>query len=296
GSESAALLRHAVMTDMPVRERLVWFWANHFAVSERAGNRAMGLIGAYVREAIRPHVTGRFEDLARAVMRHPAMLYYLDGASSVGPNSVVGVKERRGLNENLAREFLELHTLGVESGYTQQDVTSFAAILTGRWVQWDGDSPGFVFRADMHEPGPKVFMGVEIPPGFEGSESALTWVANHPATRRHIATQMARHFIADTPPPRCVAALESVLKDTGGDLKQAMLALFAMEETHVPLTKFRTPAEYVVAVERALALPIQDGHELFGPCNELGQRFLSPLLPNGWPDTADDWLAGEPLL
>jgi uncharacterized protein (DUF1800 family) len=294
--EMTALLQHAVSTDSPVRERLVWFWSNHFTVSERAGEWSMGLLGAYVQEAIRPHTTGRFVDLVKAVMRHPAMLYYLNNVMSVGPDSPFGRREHRGLNENLARECLELHTLGLQSGYTQGDVTAFAAILSGRTWSRDGNPPGFVFRADWHEPGPKAFMGRTYPEGFDASEAALDWIANHPATRRHIATQLVRHFIADSPPPHCVARVESVLNDTTGDLKQAMLAIIAMDEAWQPLTKFRSPAEYVIAVQRALDLPPASQSQLLFATADLGQHFMAPILPNGWPDTADDWVSGEALL
>ncbi|WP_158923707.1 DUF1800 family protein [Acidisphaera sp. S103] len=294
--DTTMLLRHAVTTDFPVRERLVWFWSNHFTVSERAGNRPLGLIGPYVRDAIRPHVTGKFVDMLKAVMRHPAMLYYLDNASSVGPNSPVGIKEHRGINENLGRECLELHTLGVGSGYTQRDVTAFSEILTGRTVSWDPDTAGFVFRADMHEPGPKMFMGHEYAEGLESSETALEWIARHPATRRHIATQMVRHYVNDVPPPTCVARVEKVLNDTDGDLQQAMFAIIDMDEAWVPLTKFRAPVEHIIAVQRALDLPEQPNNALFRASAVLGQKFMGPILPNGWPETADDWLSGGALL
>jgi uncharacterized protein (DUF1800 family) len=296
GEDMEALLRHAVSTDLPVRERLVWFWSNHFTVSERAGNRPLGLIGPYVRDAIRPHVTGRFADMVKAVMRHPAMLYYLQNEASVGPDSPAGLKQHRGINENLARECLELHTLGVRSGYTQRDVTAFAGILTGRWVNWNPDSAGFEFRPDMHEPGSKMFMGHEYAEGFAGSEAALEWLANHPATRHHIATQLVRHYVDDVPPPACVARVERVLNDTDGDLKQATLAIAGMDEAQVPLSKFRAPADYIVAVQRALDLPVPPGNFLLDACKDLGQKFMGPLLPNGWPDTAADWISGEALL
>jgi uncharacterized protein (DUF1800 family) len=294
--EMTALMRHAVDTDLPARERLVWFWSNHFTVSSRAGEWSMGLLGAYVQEAIRPHVTGRFVDLVRAVMRHPAMLYYLNNVTSVGPNSAVGLKQHLGVNENLARECLELHTLGVQSGYTQQDVTAFAAILSGRSFERNGDAPGFVFRADWHEPGAKTFMGRTYLEGFDASEAALSWIAEHPATRRHIATQLVQHFVADVPPPQCVARVETVLRDTDGDLKQAVLAIAGMKEAWQPLTKIRAPAEYVIAVQRALDLPPQPADQLRFAARDLGQQFMGPLLPNGWPDTADDWIFGEALL
>ncbi|WP_428488151.1 DUF1800 domain-containing protein [Rhodopila sp.] len=294
--DMTALLRNATTTDLPFRERLVWFWSNHFTVSARAGNWPFGLVGAYVQEAIRPHVTGRFADLLKAVMRHPAMLYYLDNDSSTGPDSLTGLKQHLGINENLARECLELHTLGVESGYTQHDVIAFAAILSGRGVNRDGNPPGFVFHADRHEPGPKTLMGRTFPEGFAGSEAALDWLANHPATHRHLATQLVQQFVADIPPPQCVAKVAATLQDTGGDLKQAMLTIIALREAWQPLTKFRAPAEYVVAVQRGLDLPFEPGHHLLDATKDLGQPFMGPMLPNGWPDTAPDWLSGEALL
>ena len=255
GQDMSEALKHATVTDLPFRERLVWFWSNHFTVSGRAGNWVFGLAGPYIREAIRPHVTGRFVDMVKAVMRHPAMLYYLDNQISDGPHSPLGIRQHRGLNENLARECLELHTLGVDGGYTQADVTAFAAILTGRTVNDSGDHPGFVFNADAHEPGPHSFMGHAFPEGFDGSESVLAFIAAQPSTHRHIARRLVQHFIADVPPPNCVDRVAAVLADTGGDLKLAVMALVNMPEAWEPLTKFRAPAEYVVAVLRALDLP-----------------------------------------
>jgi uncharacterized protein (DUF1800 family) len=296
-NDMTAALQHAVSTDLPFRERLVWFWNNHFTVSGRAGNWVFGLAGPYLRDAIRPHVTGRFADLLKAVMRHPGMLTYLDNELSDGPDSPLGLKQHRGLNENLARECLELHTLGVNGGYTQADVTAFAAILTGRSTKLDGDDPpGFVFKADAHEPGPKHFMGREFPQGFAGSEAVLDFIAAHPATHRHLATQLVQHFAADTPPPACVDRVATVLGDTGGDLKQAVLAIIDMPEAWQPLTKFRAPAEYAVAVLRAVDLPPEPDARLFYATADLGQPFMGPLLPNGWPDTADEWVSGEALL
>jgi uncharacterized protein (DUF1800 family) len=295
-SEMVALLNHAARTDLAFRERLVWFWSNHFTVSQHAGGWPLGALGAYIHEAIRPHVTGRFVDLLKAVMRHPAMIYYLNNDESVGPHSVIGLRQHRGINENLARECLELHTLGVHAGYTQQDVTAFAVILTGRWVFRDGNPPGFVFRDDMHEPGRKRLMGREFPEGFAGSEAALEWLAGHPATHRHLARQLVRHFVADIPPPDCVVRVEDVLGETQGDLKQAMLTIIDLEEAWQPLTKFRAPAEYAIAVERALGLPPEPPPAVVGAPAVLGQPFMGPVLPNGWPDTASDWLSGEALL
>jgi uncharacterized protein (DUF1800 family) len=296
GEDMTASLQAAVTTDRPFRERLVWFWTNHFTISARAGNYVYGLAGAYIREAIRPHVAGRFADMLKAVIGHPGMLYYLDNWLSDGPHSLYGLTQHRGLNENLARECLELHTIGVDGGYTQADVTEFAAILTGRTINFDGNNPGAIFKPEAHEPGPKRFMGHDFPEGFSGSEAVLDMIASHPATQRHIATKLVRHFVADVPPPACVARVASVLGDSGGDLKQAVLAVIDMPEAWQPLTKFRAPAEYVVAVVRALDLPPEPPHLLYDATRDLGQPFMSPLLPNGWPETADAWLSGEALL
>jgi uncharacterized protein (DUF1800 family) len=291
-----ALLQNAVMTDLPVRERLVWFWGNHFTVSGRAGTWALGLLGCYLHDAIRPHVTGRFADMLKAVMVHPAMLAYLDNWLSVGPNSPDGMAHHQGLNENLARECLELHTLGAGSGYTQQDVTVFAAILTGRSLDMGTETPGYVYKPKAHEPGRKIFMGRSIPEGFAGSEAALEFIADHPATHRHLATQLVRHYVADDPPAGCISRVETVLKETHGDLKQAMLAIVELPEARQPLTKFLAPAEYVVAVQRALGLPPELGFRLLATTADLGQHFGDALLPNGWPDTAADWISGEAIL
>jgi uncharacterized protein (DUF1800 family) len=295
--EMTASLQYASRTELPLRERLVWFWANHFTVAARGGPWPFGLNGAYVQEAIRPHVTFRFADLLKAVMRHPAMLDYLDNTHSVGRDSPSGISQHfKGVNENLARECLELHTLGLRSGYTQQDVSAFAAILSGRTMNVDGDHPGFVYRADFHEPGPQTLLGHVFAAGWEGSEAALDWIADHPATRRHIATQLVQHFIADVPPADCVAGVEASLQASGGDLTQAMLAIIEMPQAWQPLTKFRPPAEYIVSVQRALDLAFEPGHGLLDATQDLGQPFRNPLLPNGWPDTAADWLSGEAVL
>lgn len=296
GDEVSMLLRHASVTGLPVRERLVWFWSNHFSVSARAGGWVFGLIGAYVQEAIRPHVTGRFVDLLKAVMRHPAMLIYLDNSISVGPHSQVGRVSQSGINENLARECLELHTLGVHGGYSQHDVAVFAKILTGRGVDLDSDTPGYVFRPDRHEPGAKMFLNHRIEEGLAGSEAALDIIASHPATLNHVATKLVRHFVADDPPPNCVARVARVLAETDGDLSQAMLAIFDMPEAWLPFTKFRAPAEYMVAVQRALNLPLSLGQQLRAATYDLGQHFMAAPLPNGWPDTAADWVSGDGIL
>ena len=227
------------------------------------------------------------------------MLYYLDNAKSVGPNSQVGLASGGGLNENLARECLELHTAGVSSGYTQQDVTGFARILTGWSVGRDGEPKGFIFRPEAHEPGAKTFMGHSYPAGYEGGLAALHWLARHPATYRRIAEQLVSHFIADAPNQHDVQSIATVLTDTMGDLKAATLAVVNLPSAWKPLSKFRSPIDYIVAVYRALDfVPTsdEDKAKACGATEYLGQPFQSALLPNGWSDKASDWVGGEELV
>jgi uncharacterized protein (DUF1800 family) len=290
-------MNHAVITDSPFRERLVLFWTNHFTVSLRRGAWLLALIGPYVQEAIRPHVTGRFSDMLRAVMHHAAMLDYLDNLGSVGPNSAFGRRHGVGLNENLARECLELHTIGIDGGYTQADVTSLAMMLTGWTVAPPGDdNPGFRFVADRHEPGSKRLMGWSYPEGLAGGEMALMWLASHPATYRHIATKLARHFIADDPPADAVDRISHLLRETGGDLKAATLKLLEVQDAWKPRTKQRTPIDFVIAAYRALELQPEMDPSPALVAHRLGQPLWGAPLPNGWPDVAAPWSSGEARL
>lgn len=294
-TDLATLTGHAMTTETPFRERLAWFWANHFTVSLRRGE-VTPLVGAYLQDAIRPHVTGRFEDMLLAVMRHPAMLLYLDNAGSAGPNSEAGQRRRRGLNENLARECLELHTVSRTSGYTQADVTELARVLTGWGVERQEAPVGFRFRARAHEPGGKTVLGHVIPPGEEGGVAALRMLAAHPHTHRHLATKLVRHFVADVPPPDAVRLVEGVLQDTRGDLGAAALAVTRLPEAWTPLQKLRTPQDLVVAAVRASGLPPDRRPDLQGTLTGLGQAPFRAPFPTGWPDTATDWAGPEALL
>ena len=291
----AAQTEQLLTTAAPFRERLVWFWANHFTVSIRGGGTD-ATVGPYIREAIRPNVTGPFFAMLLAVMRHPAMLMYLDNNSSVGPNSTVAKNQHRGLNENLARECLELHTLSPASGYTQTDVTEFAKILTGWSVELQRLFPGYQFREATHEPGVKTLMGRHFPPGEPGGMAALEFLANHPATHRHLATKMVRHFVADDPPEAAVRTIEGVLRDTGGDLGAASIALIHLDEAWTPLAKLRSPLDFSVATLRALDLPPDKQVPLAGVLGNLGQPLWTAPLPNGWSDLATDWAAPEAMM
>lgn len=294
-ADSAAAVDGMLTSTSPFRERLVWFWANHFTVSVKKP-LCMALVNAYVREAIRPHVTGRFRDMLLAVMHHPAMLYYLDNSASVGPNSQAGQRRQRGLNENLARECLELHTVTPAAGYTQADVTEFARLLTGWSFSYDPGSPGFQFRRATHEPGERTVMGRRYGEGEQGGVQALEWLAAHPATTRNLATKLVRHFIADVPPPDAVARIDGVLRQSGGDLKAASLALLALDGAWQPLTKLRPPMEFTVAVLRALDLPAGRRPDAIRAAAALGQPLHTAPLPNGWADTAADWAGPEAMM
>jgi uncharacterized protein (DUF1800 family) len=294
-TDQLAQTKEMLTTAAPFRERLVWFWANHFTVSMRQGGTG-ALVGPYIREAIRPNVTGRFVDMVMAVMRHPAMLFYLDNAFSTGPNSPIGLRSHAGLNENLARECMELHTVSPASGYSQADVTEFARVLTGWSVSVNALQPGFYFREEAHEPGPKTVMGQRFPPGEAGGVLALAFLADHPATHRHIATQLVRHFVADDPPDDAVRTIEGVLRDTGGDLGAASLALTTLPAAWQPLTKLRSPQDYVIAALRLLDLPEEQRPAIAGVLGGLGQPLWDAPLPNGWPDTAADWASPDTLL
>jgi uncharacterized protein (DUF1800 family) len=283
-------------TDSPFRERLVWFWVNHFTVSLRAGGGVASTIGPFIRDAIRPNVTGPFLAMLLAVMRHPAMLLYLDNAASVGPNSPVGQRSHKGLNENLARECLELHTLSPASGYTQTDVTEFAKVITGWGVDVAAAQPGFAFRADAHEPGEKTVLGRKIPPGEVGGLLALEFLASHPATHRHLAIKLARHFVADDPPPAVVRPIEAALRDSGGDLGSASRALVMLPAAWRPLAKFRAPQDFAIAALRLMDLPADKRPTLQSALGGLGQPLWNAPFPIGWPDHASDWAGPEAMM
>lgn len=295
-TQANAFLTHAAQTPTPFHERLVWFWANHFTISLRRGECA-AVAAAYVAEAIRPHVTGRFETMLLAVMRHPAMLLYLDNVRSVGPDSRTNRNGRRGLNENLARECLELHTVSPEAGYSQDDVTALARILTGWTVDFNGDPPGFMFNPDAHQPGTQRVLGHDVPPGEAGGIDALRFLANHPATHRFLATKLVRHFVADNPPPEAIRQIEGVLRDSQGDLGSAARALVTLDSAWRHFgAKLRTPQELFIAVLRAAEGPRDPQSDLIRHLQGLGQPLWTAAAPDGWPDTASAWSAPEIMM
>lgn len=289
-----ALSAHWATTETPVIERLALLWSNHLTVSRRAASIA-ALVGDHHLRAIRPHVLGPFRAMLLASTRHPAMLRYLDNHVSVGPNSEAGLRRRRGLNENLAREILELHTVTPAAAYTQADVTQLAAALTG-WGTGDLGEPAFVFRPRAHEPGEKTILGRNFPEGEEGGLAALAMLASHPATFRALALRLVRHYVADDPPPDLVATVERRLAETDGDLGAAMRALAAHPLAwEAPLAKLRTPAEFVIAALRATGDPLPPPAR-FAAFGDLGQPLFTAPSPKGWPDEAAAWAAPESIL
>lgn len=279
-------------------ERLVWFWSNHFCVS---ADKVVAAAGPYEREAIRPHVLGRFVDLLQAVESHPAMLFYLDNVESIGPNSIAGIDRDKGLNENLARETLELHTLGVRSGYSQADVTSFAKVLTG----WTWLPPGeplhggeFVFNKLLHEPGPQTVLGKNYPDtGVGQGRAVLADLARHPATAGHIAKQLAAHFVADEPPPTLVGKLEKTFRDSDGDLKQVAKTLVTADESWTPQRpKLKKPSEWIAGALRLAAVepPLIPVARIMGAQATLGEALWRPPAPNGFSDREAAWIDGVP--
>jgi uncharacterized protein (DUF1800 family) len=298
-AEALARLQRAVIADCGFVERLVTFWSNHFCISAGKGELARIWAGSFEREAIRPHVLGRFGDMLKAVEQHPAMLFFLDNQQSLGPDSRAGQNRKRGLNENLAREIMELHTLGVGGGYSQDDVTSLARIITG-WTfagrQGQLGTPGsFVFNANAHQPGAQRLLGkIYEANGVAQGEAALSDIAHHPATAKFIATKFARHFVADDPLPALVARLQAVFGKSDGDLRALTSALLDSDEAwRAPLTKLRSPYEFLVATGRLLARIPDDPGPYLGSLNLLGQPLWSPAGPNGFPDTNAAWAAPE---
>ena len=298
-AEALARLQRGIIAGCGFTERLVAFWSNHFCISANKGGLARMWAGSFEREAIRPHVLGRFGDMLKAVEQHPAMLFFLDNQQSLGPESRAGQNRNRGLNENLAREIMELHTLGVGGGYSQDDVTSLARIITG-WTYAGrlgqlGNPGTFVFNANAHQPGVQRVMGkLYEANGVTQGEAVLADIARHPSTAKFIATKFARHFVADDPPPALVARLVDVFGRTDGDLKALATTLANSDEAwNAPLTKVRNPYEFLVATGRLLAqIPSDPGRYLNG-LNVLGQPLWAPAGPNGFPDSNAVWAAPE---
>ncbi|NJR20102.1 MAG: DUF1800 domain-containing protein [Hyphomonadaceae bacterium] len=305
---------HALITPAPFLERWALFWANALTVSAK-NLQTLYVAGPYEREAIRPHVLGRFTDLLMASALHPGMLIYLDQARSVGPNAPAAINAQRrarniGLNENLAREILELHTLGVDGGYTQADVTEFARALTGWTIAGPMNRLGramngasavqgqTVFAANLHEPGPRTIMGRTFAQsGREQALAILAFLANQPQTARNIATKIAQHFVSDNPSRTLVTRLERNFQDTGGDLKALAITLIDSPEAWaMPATKFKSPNDFIISTMRASGATRADAGALRDTYQQLGQIPFRAPSPKGWPDSAQEWGSPDAIL
>jgi uncharacterized protein (DUF1800 family) len=309
-TDGEVLARAALAASTPAsfRERWALFWGNHFSVSTVKGEELMATAAGFEREAIRPHVFGRFEDLLVASSSHPAMLMYLDQPNSVGPNSPAGLKRAAagkpaGLNENLGREIMELHSLGADAGYSQADVTEFARALTG-WSMGGGGAPverqgAYLYKADLHEPGPRQVFGQTYSPGEqEQARAALAQFARSPHTSAHIARKLATHFVADSPPPGLVRRLDRAFQESDGDLAHLAKTLVTAPEAWSPEpAKLKTPYEYLISAYRAVGYTPSDAKkDIFNPLGGLGQRPLAARQPNGWSDQAADWAAPDAVI
>ncbi len=315
--EAAARWQLAARSDTPFAERLVRFWSNHFAVSVDKGPARL-YAAPMEREAIRPHLHGRFFDMLLAVEQHPAMLRYLDQAQSVGPDSPLaervdrrlarradGAPARRlGLNENLAREIMELHTLGVQAHYTQRDVTQFARALTGwslptpRELQAGTVQSAFRFRPFAHEPGAVTVLGkTYAQPGEAQARAVLADFAVHPATAQHLATELATHFVADAPPADLVQDMAQAYRASGGMLTALYATLLRHPATWSDAArKFRTPQDLLYAGLRAGGIdPGPRPQPWDGFLMRLGQPTFMPRSPAGFTDIAGDWIAPDAL-
>ena len=298
--------RLAATTTRPFAERLTRFWSNHFAISVDKFQASL-FAGPMEREAIRPHLAGRFADMLLAVERHPGMLVYLDNAQSIGVESRLGAQSarraqrnpearKRGLNENLAREILELHTLGVDGGYAQGDVAELARAITGwsveRPVDRERRDDAFVFRAIAHEPGARRVLGKAYAEAGESQgEAILRDLAMHPATARHLSLKLARHFVADQPPTALVQRMAKVYLASGGELAALYRAMVEDDAAWSPTAgKFKSPEDFIVSALRACEL--RDDADLAFAVRlqgQLGRPVFQPRSPAGFGDGAADW-------
>ena len=293
----ARLLR-AILSRRQLQEVMVDFWFNHFNVFAGKG-LAYLWVGDYEQRAIRPNALGRFRDLLFAVSKHPAMLVYLDNTLSTAPGSPGAGRGERGLNENFAREIMELHTLGVNGGYTEDDVATLARVFTG-WSVNRADGGRFpdqaaVFDGARHDFGPKVFLGRPLRArGKAEGEEALDILARSPATARHISHELAQYFVADDPPDGLVERLAVRFSQTDGDIREVLRVLFASPEFRRSVArKYKTPYQYVVAAVRASGLPVRNVRPLLGALDGLGMPLYYCPTPDGYGNTEAAWLSPD---
>jgi uncharacterized protein (DUF1800 family) len=322
-----ARIYRSVYSNRQLEEVLVDYWFNHFNV-DSTKNVAMAfnlghlLVGSYERDAIRPHVLGRFQDLLLATARHPAMLYYLDNWQSMAadgfnvgpfaprrgtlngvPNSIIPNGLQRlshGLNENYGREIMELHTLGVKGGYTQADVVNVARCFTG-WTVRSADNPEFVFAPFMHDFGEKTVLGHKIPAGGGEDDGlkAIEILAHHPSTAKFVSLGLARHFVADNPPQALVDRMEQTFLKSGGDLRAVMETMFRSPEflsEGAWTARVKSPLELAASTIRALGGEVTDAWPTMQKISEMGQALYAKMEPTGYPDVAETWLGATAVI
>jgi len=315
-----ARLYRAVAAPNQLQEVMTTFWFNHFNIFAGKGLDYLW-IGAYEEQAIRPHALGRFRDLLGATAKHPAMLFYLDNWQNTAPDSPGSRGRFEGINENYARELMELHTLGVNGGYSQQDVIALAHILTGwgivrrekpagggffsrpRWRLGSGEvrtRDGFFFDPSRHDFTAKRLLGETIPGnGIDEGERALDLLARHPATARHLSYQLAQYFVADNPPPALVERMAARYRATDGAIRDVLETLFASPEfwdQRYYATKFKTPYEFVVSAARATGVPVRNPRPLINTMAGLGMPLYGCQTPDGYKNTQDAWLNPEAMM
>jgi uncharacterized protein (DUF1800 family) len=303
----AKLLR-AIYSNRQLDEVLTDFWYNHFNVFlDKGADRY--LVGSYERDVIRPHVLGKFEDLLVATAQSPAMLFYLDNVQSVDPRAAQLAQLRRGggagrprqgLNENYARELMELHTLGVDGGYTQRDVTEVARCFTGWSIKAPREGATFVFRERMHDNGPKVVLGVRIPPGggIQDGMRVLHILARHPSTARFISRKLAMRFVADEPPPSLIARMARTFREKEGDLRAVMQTMLASPEfwsQGAYRVKMKSPLEMVASSVRALGADVDFSFALSHQLVQLGQPLYRKQEPTGYTNAGQEWMNSASL-
>ena len=301
-NETQALYVNAVTTTAPVRERLVWFWFNHFAIMTNNTNAVVtATAGPYVREVIRPHVTGNFADMLVAVMHHPAMLYSLNNDQNYGPASPWAISQAKignycSINENLGRETLELYTLGANGGYTQADVDALAYLYTGYKVSVEQAPLGFSFQPMWAQPGEQTLLGQQYSSTDAGCTAALRALAVNPETANHIATKLVTHFVSDSPSSADIATVAQVFLSTGGNLLDTTAAVIELASAWQPLTKLRTPSELLIAVMRAVGMTASQVPYIVSTLQQMGSAPFGTDFPNGWSDLAADWCGSEQML
>jgi uncharacterized protein (DUF1800 family) len=290
-------LNRMLNTPAPIQEKMALYFHGHFTSSAIQKGTAAKLTYDQ-NQLFRNAALGNLRELTRAVSKDPAMLIYLDNASSIGPDSVAGINRNRGINENLGREILELHTLGVRSGYNQDDVVSLAKAITGWTIYATADNPDhggeFLYHPRLHEPGPETVLGKAYrDTGVEQGRAVLADLARNPATARHVATKLARHFIADEPSPALIETLTKTFLATDGDLWQVSKALVAAPESWSPdQAKMKHPSEWMVASIRAAGFNNGDVRRMVPALNRLGEPLWRPPAPKGFGDENADWLDG----